>query len=353
MTRRLQLLIFLVGVAFLTWLIVRTGPERLLRDLVRTGWSFVPVVLVWGGVYLSNTVAWLTVLGGTKESAAEHEGHSTPGATIPFGRAFAITVSAFSLNYITPFVSLGGEPFRGAAAARWVGAQRAAASVVGFRILHTLGQFLFWASTIVVAWFVLPPTRTIRVILLAAAAVLLPASVAALALLRARALERMLNLFGRTRLLGPLGPRLAARLEPRRAALAGVDAQLAALGRRPGRLALALAAEVGGRFLSAAEFYFIAHAIGLPFGFAESVVTASALQVAVNVLFFVPFEAGTREGGLYAVARLLELPAGVGVYAALVTRVREVVWIAIGLGLIWAAGGRARMEAESAAAMGG
>ncbi|GJG86193.1 membrane protein [Gemmatimonadetes bacterium T265] len=344
MTRRLQAVAFVAGVAFLAWLVVTTGPRTILRDLARTGWTFLPIVLVWGGVYAGNTVAWLALLQG----AAADDHVSTGGAVnaeeargvIPFPRAFAITVSAFALNYVTPFVSLGGEPFKGAAAARWVGRPRAAASVVSFRVVHSLGQFLFWALTIPVAWVVLPPDRATRTLLLVAAVVLIPASVGAVFLLRARVLERGLDALRRARALGGLGTRLSARLEPRRAALAAVDAELVTVARHPAPLALALAVEVAGRFLAAFELVLVARVVGAPFGYADAVVAAGVSQVIMNLLFFVPFEAGTREGGLVLVARLLGLAPTVAVYAALVTRLRELTWIGIGLGLIWAAGER-------------
>ncbi len=358
MNRRVQVGAFLAGVAFLAWLVVTTGARAILRDLARTGWTFVPLVLVWGGVYALNTVAWLALLrGAVTADAADARGQPAPGVSalegigvVPFPRAFAITVSAFALNYVTPFVSLGGEPFKGAAAARWVGRPRAAASVVGFRIVHTLGQFLFWVLSIPVAWAVLPADRTMRALLLAASVVLVPASAGALLLLRARVLERGLDALGRVRLgraLDALGARLLARLEPRRAALAAVDADLAAVARHPATLAVALGAEVAGRFLAAVEFVLVARVVGARFGYADAVVAAGVSQVVMNLLFFVPFEAGTREGGLFLVARLLGLAPAVGVYAALVTRLRELTWIGIGLALIWAtgSGGRARNEA--------
>ena len=54
----------------------------------------------------------------------------------------------------------------------------------------------------------------------------------------------------------------------------------------------------------------------------------------MNVLFFVPFELGAREGSLYLIMESLHVMPGVGVYIALVNRIRELFWILIGLGLV-------------------
>ena len=55
----------------------------------------------------------------------------------------------------------------------------------------------------------------------------------------------------------------------------------------------------------------------------------------------VPFEVGTKEGSLYLLFRLLGLDPALGVYTAIVARLRDVVWIGAGLALVWLAGRRA------------
>ena len=85
-------------------------------------------MIAWGLVYLCNTAAWRTLLDGA----------------IPFRRAYFISISSFAINYVTPLVSLGGEPFRITAASAYVDTPRATASVVAFRVIHTLAQLLFW-----------------------------------------------------------------------------------------------------------------------------------------------------------------------------------------------------------------
>ena len=53
-----------------------------------------------------------------------------------------------------------------------------------------------------------------------------------------------------------------------------------------------------------------------------------------NIFFFVPMSMGAREGGFALAVGGLSLSGAYGVYASLLIRVRELVWIAIGLILI-------------------
>ena len=108
MNRRIQLLFFAAGLVFFTYLVIHTGPHEILANLRTAGWVLVPIALVWAAVYVINTWTWQLIMVGE-------------ATRIPFRHAFVITVSGFSINYITPMVSLGGEPFKIAASSAWLG----------------------------------------------------------------------------------------------------------------------------------------------------------------------------------------------------------------------------------------
>jgi hypothetical protein len=295
-------------------------------DLGRTGWVFVPIVLVWGVVYITNTIAWLTLA---------EDGSSR----LPFARGYAISVASFAINYITPMVSLGGEPFKIAASARWLGGDTAASSVVAFRVVHTLGQLLFWLLTVPIAFALLPHT-TITLVLLGVATVALAVGAALLALLmRTSAIEPLLAGLAARFATTPLLGRVARLVLGGRTSLAVIDTALVRLAHeRTGALVVALVAEVSGRFIAMFEYFFIARSIGVDIGYPAAVLIGGFSQLILNLLFFIPFEMGSKEGGLYLIFELLHLPPSLGVYTAIVSRLRELTWIGIGLLLIWVSG---------------
>ena len=53
-----------------------------------------------------------------------------------------------------------------------------------------------------------------------------------------------------------------------------------------------------------------------------------------NILFFMPLQLGGREGGFILSISGLGLTTNAGVFVALIVRVREIIWMAIGLLLI-------------------
>src|SRR5215471_4391779 len=117
MSRRIQLALLAAGGALFSLLVVRIGPTRVLDNASAVGWLFIPILLLYGVAYAANTAAWRLTMG---------DGHR-PG---------------FSLNFVTPVINAGGEPFRIAALARWLGRRRAASSVVLHKMLHSLALLL-------------------------------------------------------------------------------------------------------------------------------------------------------------------------------------------------------------------
>ncbi len=374
MSRKFQLLIFAAGTAAFAYLVAHAGVRGLLESLAEARWALPPIVAVWGVVYMLNTYSWRELMritrvdapdsgnggrsGGRPSNGVPGDGIPSDGsavrrgddrvydqladahdeATIPFWRAYVISVASFAINYVTPLVNLGGEPFRIAAAAPYVGTSRAAASVVSFRLAHTIGQLLFWLTAIPLAYLLLPHTWAVIAALALIAAVVASVVIALLGLSRRHVAERVLNALIRV----PLTRRFAPKLEAARPVVARVDAELAALS-GPGRSHFhrALAAEFLGRAVAMLEYFFIARAIGLHVSYLTAFVMGAFSQFVLNILFFIPFEMGTKEGGLYLIFRLLSLPPRLGVYAAIVSRLRELAWIAIGLCFVWLSrGGR-------------
>ena len=325
MSRRVQLLLFVAGSAVFTYLVARIGVDHLLSDGARTGWLFVPIFLLYGVVYLCNAWAWWLIM-------ADEPSHP------PFWRSYSILVAGFSLNFMTPMVNVGGEPFKMAAVAPWLGLRRAAGAVVIYQMLHTLGMLLSYVTAVALGFALLPRTPAILASMTLALVVL-----AALVLLlltghRHGGLERLLDLLHRI----PLLARVARRLEPRRATLAEMDAQITDFyHRRPRRLFQALLLEYLSRSIFMFEYVLIALGVGLNMTFAQAYVIGGLTSLVQNVIFVVPFEVGTKEGSLYLVFQLLGLDPALGVYTAIVSRLRDLAWIGGGLGLVWLSGRRA------------
>src|SRR5437867_5015114 len=212
MSRTLRLALFLLGAAVFGYLVAQIGIGQLVSDAGRTGFTFVPIVLLYSLVYACSARAWQLTMG---------EGESNRPS---FWRTYAVTISAGALNFLTPVVNAGGEPFRVAALAPWLGTRRAAGSVILHRMLHSFAYVLVWFTAIVLAFALLPRETPNAVLIMLGVVGLVLLCILALIMSahRSGVLERLLNWMGRV----PLLRRLATRLEPKRTMLVELDRQI-------------------------------------------------------------------------------------------------------------------------------
>ena len=319
MSRKAQLLFFAVGAFALTVLMVRAGPNQLLQDVRDAGWTVPMIVVVYGVVYVLNTIAWrLTMIERPR---------------LDFGRAWTVNVAAFAMNYLTPFASIGGEPFKIVAASQWMGSRNATASVLNYRLVHIQAHLLVFLTGVALAFLILPPGAIATSVLIVLAVALIVLASLLIAVHREGVIERLFDLL----LMIPIARRIARKLEPRRAALIEIDNQLISFHRaNPGRYYAALFTEYAARVISMLEFFIIARGIGHSVNFGTAFLIGGFSSLVVNLFFFMPFNVGSKEGGLYAIFAALGLPSRLGIAAAVISRIRELSWILIGLLLVLA-----------------
>ncbi len=328
MNRRAQLLFFAVGAIALAILIMRANPRQLAADVREAGWTVPAIVAVYGIVYVLNTIAWrLTMIEPPRLS---------------YGRAWTINVAAFAMNYLTPFASVGGEPFKIVAASQWMGPRNATASVLNYRLVHIQAHVMVFLTGVVLAFFILPAGTIGTSVLALTTVMLLLLGALLLAVHREGVVERLFDFLGRLPLLRGITRRLD------RAALVEIDRQLIAFHRSsPVRYYGALLTEYGARVFSMLEFFIIARGLGHPVSFATAFLIGGFSSLVVNLFFFMPFNVGSKEGGLYAIFAALGLPPHIGVAAAVISRIRELTWILIGLLLVLASRRRPSIPSSS------
>jgi uncharacterized protein (TIRG00374 family) len=322
---RTRIILSGAGAAVFALLIYQIGPAELAANLVASGWVLLPALALHAVVYTANAAAWQVMLASEPDPPA-------------FSRTWAVTVAGFAINFVTPVVSAGGEPWRIAALAPQLGIRRASGTVIMYTMLHAASSVLLWITALLLGFVLLPPTLPVRFALAAALAI-----VVALGLLLRHAhrhggLQTLLDLLYRA----PLLRRTAPKLERYREALADVDSQITGFYKSRRRSFLvALAIDYASRVVSAAELTLIAWAAGASLGFLPALVALGLWALVINAMFFIPFELGTREGSLYFAFSLLGLDPALGFSVAIVTRLRELLWVAAGLGLIAGTGGGA------------
>lgn len=227
-----------------------------------------------------------------------------------------------AFNLTTPTAALGGEAVKAWLLRDRVPLPEAVSSVIVAKTTITIGQGLLLLLGVVLAW----TSRAADSRILMAMEWLLALELVALSIF----------VLAQTRGLASFGGRLLARFGAQRfgrhEGLGHVDQALAGFYlRQPGRLALSVAYHFLAWLLGAVETWLILWLLDTP----VSLVTATVIEAFGMGIrfatFLIPSSLGALEGGYAATFAALGLGATRGVTFSLVRRVREIVWIVIGL----------------------
>jgi len=315
-----KVLFMLIGIGTLAYMIQAMGIDEIWNNLENIGWWFLPVLGSWAVLYWMNAMAFKAII----------EEPELPQTDVPFWKVLQLTISGYAINYITPFVALGGEPYRIIELKKYVGGSKAGSSVLLYGVMHILSHILFWvASVFLILWFV-PASTMVNV---ACAAIFVMAIICTWLFTKFYKKGITVSLLKALSKLPLVGKKVNHLLETKYETLNDVDQQVKNLFQnRRDRFYKALFWEFVARVVGCFEIYFIGLALDINIDFVDAMIISSGSSLFANLVFFFPMQLGTREGGLAMAVMSIGLSAKVGIFMGVVTRIREIVWIMIGLG---------------------
>lgn len=312
----------LIGIFTLGYMVYGIGLDSIWENIQKTGIWFVPVIGSWLVIYILNAFAFKAII----------EEPQMPQSDLSFWAVLRLTITGYAINYITPFVGLGGEPYRIMELKPKLGINKATSSVLLYSLMHMFSHVLFWLVSIVLILAFVPVNT---MILVGCGFMLVTSLLLAYWFVKAYQQGFMLSTIRLAEKLPFIGKKATALAAEKGDSLLEIDDQIRILyaERRP-RFYASLWYEFAARVVGCAEIYFTAIAIGLDMSVIEALVVSSGSSLFANLVFFFPMQIGTREGGLAMALRSVGLPAASGIFIGVVMRIREIVWILIGLALM-------------------
>lgn len=300
-------------------MVYRIGVGVVIHNISKTGFWFLPVIGSWLIIYFFNALALREIIYEKK----------LPYTKVPVATILKITISGYAINYITPLVALGGEPYRIMELKNQVGANKATSSVLLYTIMHMFSHVVFWMASIILILIYLNPGNEALVLCLITFAVFFSLVywvfikykqgltwITFRSLAKIPFLKKKINFF----------------LERRLPDLKEIDKHIIELFtlRKP-TFYIAMFYEFFARVVGCLEIYFVGLAIHANISFFDSLIISAGSSLFANMLFFSPMQLGTREGGFVLAMRSIGMSGGIGIFIGLVTRIREIFWIIVGL----------------------
>lgn len=299
-------------------------------DILKTikWWWLIAVIGIWVFVYLLNAAAFYLIV----------NNRNFEGKHLPYAYAYKFTVSGFAFSYATPF-GFGGGPYRMMELNSFVGTRKAASSVTLYSMMHILSHICLWA-TAVILFIVLYPVKPYLWTLFAIFA--LVCSIIVFFFYKGYKNGLVVKLFTILKHI-PIAKRWMKPFCMRNEeALVQIDEQIASLHEHGRRFYGALSLEYLARVINSFEYFFILLALGYQISFDDSLLILAFSSLIGNLLFFFPMQLGAREGSLAMILKELSIQhpgvfvnaSSIGIAASLLTRIRELVWIIIGVSLV-------------------
>lgn len=294
--------------------------SELWSNLKRAGYYFPLIVFLWVFVYLLNATAWYQIIRDGKK------------AYVPFWRVCKLTVTGFALNYVTPVGLMGGEPYRIMELKPFIGVERATSSVILYVMTHIFSHFCFWIAAVIIYVCFYPVNFFMGVVMV----LILLFCLFFTALFVRGYRSGMAVAFVRICSKIPFLKRYASTIADKYSdQLKEIDGQIALLHHKRKRtFYAALFLEFAARVLACMEVWLILNILTSDVSFIDCILIAAFSSLLANMLFFMPMQLGGREGGFALAVGGLSMSGAYGVYTALITRVRELIWIVLGLALM-------------------
>lgn len=354
MSKKYQNAFFIFGLTVLAIMTASLDFAEVWAGLKHAGYWAVAVVVLWAFLYIFNTAAWYIIIKSQNSDNIDTSGNGMHNNScscyinkqpdkdteqdkkqrhpLSFSWLYKITVSGFALNYATPGGLMGGEPYKVMSLAPYIGTERATSSVILHTMTHIFSHFWFWLLSVVL--YVATQTVTLPSGIMLACITLF----CALGLwffisgYRKGIAVRVMNI---ARHIPLIRKRAAKFVDAHSRQLATIDRQIAALhARSPRTFVMAVMLELACRICSAAEIMFVLLVLTPEVSYTDCILILAFTSLFANLLFFIPLQLGGREGGFLMSATGLSMSAGAGIFVALIVRIRELIWTAIGLLLI-------------------
>lgn len=322
MKKKYQNGFFLFGLAVLAIMVSQLDFGEVWHHITTAGYWFFAVVALWGVLYMFNTFSWYIII---------HNGFPRK-PKVGFWWLYKITISGFALNYATPGGLMGGEPYRIMALKPKVGTQLASASVILFAMTHIFSHFWFWLLSVVLYVATQEMNIAIGVMLAAITAFCSLGIWFFMSGYKKGLALRVMTILRHLPMVSGWAKRF---VEKHKQQLDAIDLQIASLHEQNPRTFIgAVMSELSCRVVSALEIYFILLVMTPDANYLQCILILAFTSLFANLLFFLPLQLGGREGGFLMSAQGLHISTNAGIMVALLVRIRELIWTAIGLLLI-------------------
>jgi uncharacterized protein (TIRG00374 family) len=315
----IKIALLVLGVYILFVTIRSVGLSNISANIFDLKWKLLPLLTIYPFIFAFDTLGWFYSF---PKSLPKH---------VPFLDLYVIRIIGETLNAVIPWAaSLGGEPVKVELLASKYGIRRSE-GFASILIVHTtfwVSLNLFVIGAILVTFKTLPLTPVLWKSVLA---FLLGLGLVAVLLI----IGLHFGVFKKVHSIGESFKWWGDKSGEKKIRFLQLDDQIKKFYTQdPKRFALSTVFNFLGWLTGTLEVYWIMHILGQPVGLTEAWLLEALIQVLRIVTFFIPSSLGAQEGGIVLIFSQFGFTGALSLTFAVIRRLREIVWLAVGL-FLW------------------
>ncbi len=317
-----RLIFFAIGVVGMIVLFFQLEPETInWNDLFNTNTIllFLGLFFLWFIIYSVHALSYLIILGEERKK-------------ISFFSMLRICVTGFALNNVTPAGLIGGEPYRILELKKYCSTEKSSSSTLTFSLFYIIGHVTLWITSILIYLIYACPGETyMTVILCVSGAVCVGGELLFFLSKKKGFVLPFMNFLAKI----PLVKKPISKiLDKKKNNFIEIDENIKAFRTNKKGFWSVFCLQYVSRLLEAVEYMVLILYFGAEVNYIDALLVFGTASLIGNLLFIIPMQAGTREGGLILSLLFLSIEASIGTLVSIVYRVRDFICVFVGIMLV-------------------
>jgi len=311
--RRIETVLLILAAGFYIWFLSRFGPHELFGYLRMVGWGIALTISLEAFARIANTLGWRVTITKCPPS-------------LGFGELFAVRIAGEAVDYTTPSAQLGGQFAMPLMLRLKLPLPLGLMSVVVAALAEAVGQIAFITVALAISLRVLAGVESLLWPIVGGFLFALMLAGGFFFVQLKRPFSHLWQVATKLEI-----PQAGSR-EIKEAAEEADSHLIAFYADHRGRFALACLAYLFAWSLGPLEIWILLHLLHQSASFQIALAVEALGLLIERATFLIPAKLVSQEGGKALILAMLGYPAGIGFAVGFLRRVKEMVWVALGLG---------------------
>jgi uncharacterized membrane protein YbhN (UPF0104 family) len=310
--RRLETILIVLAVGFYVWFLSHFGFGRVLGYVRLAGWGLVLTISLEAVARLMNTLGWRVTIAEFPRS-------------LSFGEMFVARIGGEAVDYTTPSANLGGQFVMALTVRRKLRMPVGLATVIVAALAEAVGQIVFIAGALMFSLGMIPEAEHLFWPIVGGFTLALALAGGFFFVQTRRPFSYLWRAAARFE-IGPI-----RRYEVKEAADEADSILLDFYARHRWRLIFSCICYLVAWSLGPVEIYILLKLLHQPATMRVALLVEGIGLLIERATFLIPAKLVSQEGGKALILAMLGYPAGIGFAVGFLRRIKEMVWVLLGL----------------------